>query len=177
MSAYDKLGRPCKDLYFMNLCFEVNRRSPDPSSKCGCVIVDSRGGILSTGYNGPVRNSNDAEIPTERPQKYYFYEHGERNGIFNAAALGIPLEGSTFYVTGFPCYDCLRGIIQVGAHRLIWGPLGTKMQEGDYLKWYKILLEDQSIGIERFKYDDELFEMNSFAKKCCEGKPKFEIDF
>ena len=42
----DDFGRPCDDLYFMNLCFEIARRSLDPDTKHGCISVDKKGGIL-----------------------------------------------------------------------------------------------------------------------------------
>ncbi|MFN7337838.1 MAG: cell division protein DedD, partial [bacterium] len=46
--------RPSWDEYFLSIAEMVSRRSPDPNTKHGCVIVDSGKRILSTGYNGPV---------------------------------------------------------------------------------------------------------------------------
>ena len=39
------------DLYFMKIARAVSIRSPDLHTKHGCVLVDSRNRIISTGYN------------------------------------------------------------------------------------------------------------------------------
>lgn len=44
--------------------------------------------------------------------------HAEANAIFNAARVGISLNGATIYVTKFPCIMCANAIIQVGIKRL-----------------------------------------------------------
>lgn len=44
----------------------------------------------------------------ERPTKYSFFEHAERNAIFTAARHGIRTEGATLYVQALPCVDCAR---------------------------------------------------------------------
>ena len=108
-----------KDQHYMNIAETCSSRSLDPDSKFGCVAVGAGGAILSTGYNGPPRNVDDSKIPLTRPEKYSYMEHSERNCIYNAARIGIPLEGCTFYVTGIPCTDCLRAMYQVGAKKII----------------------------------------------------------
>ena len=163
-NGFDDLGRPCRDLYFMNLCFGVNLRSIDKSSKCGCMFVAEDGAMLTSGYNSPVRGSDDANIPDTRPDKYLFMEHSERNAIYNSAKHGIKLDGGTVYVTGFMCFDCLRGMIQVGTKRIVYGPLQVKMPEIRERDLYKHLLAEQSIIIERFEYDDGLYFLNPMAK-------------
>ncbi len=40
------------DQYFMNIANEVAKRSKDPSTQVGCVIVDSDHRPISFGYNG-----------------------------------------------------------------------------------------------------------------------------
>jgi len=162
--GFDELGRPCKELYIMDLCFHVRKRSIDKSSKCGCVVVDDSGSILSTGYNNPVRGFPDHKAPQERPLKYSVFEHAERNAIYNAARKGIPLEGSTFYVTGLPCAaNCLRGIIQVGAKEIVYGPYSAKMTD-DNIKGeiddYLLKMEGQSLKLTKFQYMDGLLKMN-----------------
>ena len=44
----------------------------------------------------------------ERPMKYLYFEHAERNAIFTAARHGIRTEGATLYVQALPCVDCAR---------------------------------------------------------------------
>jgi len=171
-NAYDQFGRPCKELYAMDLAFTVSKRSIDPSTKHGTVITDQYGGIITTGYNGPIANSIDKDIPLTRPHKYAFLEHSERNAIYFAAKKGESLENSIFYITGLPCIDCLRGILTVGASKIIYGPLTSIMHNDfeNHKKQYEKLLSNHSIIIKPFQFIDELFNENIFAKKSCKNR-------
>lgn len=102
--------------YFMRMADFVSTKSKDKSTKCGAVIVDRESNaILSSGYNNPCRGVNDEDPAIhERPEKYFHFEHSERNAIYNAARLGTALEGSKIYITGPPCMDCARAIVQSG---------------------------------------------------------------
>jgi dCMP deaminase len=76
--------------------------------------------ILSMGYNGMPRGFNEKnETRWERPQKYFYVEHAERNAIYNACRHGTPLENSIAVVTMFPCADCMRALIQSGVKEII----------------------------------------------------------
>jgi dCMP deaminase len=55
----------------------------------------------------------------ERPDKYLWTEHAERNAIYAAARVGIPLKGCVIYVDWIPCADCARAIVQSGITRVI----------------------------------------------------------
>ena len=97
----------------------VSRKSKDRSTKVGCVIVNDRHTDLVRGWNGFPRGINDnIEARHERPQKYLWTEHAERNAIYNAAAEGISIKSCTLYSTLFPCCDCARAIIQSGIKRV-----------------------------------------------------------
>lgn len=115
--------RPDWDSYFMTMTYLVAQRSLDKHTKHGCVVVDDSRSILSVGYNSPPRGCIDSDVPLERPQKYLFMEHSESNAITNAARCGTSLKGSVFYVTGPPCNDCFRKIINVGAIKIVHGPV------------------------------------------------------
>lgn len=108
------------DLRFLELAALVGSWSKDRSAKTGCIIVGPDRLIRSTGFNGFVRGVDD-EIAErhERPIKYSWTEHAERNAIYNAARLGVSLTGCTCYVNWFPCIDCARAIVQVGVVRLV----------------------------------------------------------
>lgn len=176
--GYDNLGRPSKDLYFMNLCFNINIRSLDPSTKCGSVAIDKNGGIITTGYNSPVSGSIEENIPLTRPEKYYYFEHSERNLIYIAAREGKSLNDSTFYVTGLPCVDCMRGLIQVGCTRCVYGPLQANMcLDKEYIARYDILFSGQSMTLERFRYDKGLIQMNSTVEDQLVGRPDISIQY
>jgi len=106
--------------YFLQIAEVVKSKSKDESTQIGAVIVGKDREILSTGYNSFPRGLDD-NLPErqERPVKYFYFEHAERNAIYNAARVGIPLNGSTIYLTsGLPCSDCARGIINAGITRV-----------------------------------------------------------
>jgi dCMP deaminase len=105
--------------------------SKDLSKKVGAVIVDNRDVVRSLGWNGFPRNVTDS-VPErhERPIKYDWTEHAERNAIYNAAANGIELKGCRIYITDFPCSDCARAIIQSGIIKLV-----TKQPDFNHPRW------------------------------------------
>jgi dCMP deaminase len=113
------------DRRFLELSELISTWSKDDSTKVGCVITTADRRIISTGYNGIPRNlSDDKEKFPERwdrnQHKYAFFEHAERNAIYNAAYAGVSLRGATLYTSLAPCMDCVRGIIQSGIRRVVW---------------------------------------------------------
>lgn len=102
--------------YFLGIAEQVKLKSKDKSTQIGAVIVGSDNEVLSTGYNSFPRGLDDSkEERQERPEKYFWFEHAERNAIYNAARVGTSLKGSTIYLTsGIPCMDCARGIVNSG---------------------------------------------------------------
>jgi len=102
--------------YFLNIAEQVKQKSKDQSTQIGAVIVGEDKEVLSTGYNSFPRGLDDS-LPErqERPEKYFWMEHAERNAIYNAARIGVSLKNSTIYLTsGLPCMDCARGIVNSG---------------------------------------------------------------
>ncbi len=105
---------------FMELAFLISTWSKDTSTKTGALVVGPDREIRATGYNGLVRGVDD-NIPErmERPTKYDFFEHAERNAIYNACLTGTSLKGCTLYATHSPCTDCARAIIQAGIKTVV----------------------------------------------------------
>lgn len=100
---------------FMELARLVATWSKDPSTKTGAIVVGPDREIRATGYNGLVRGVDDSKPERmERPTKYDFFEHAERNAIYNACLTGTSLKGCIMYATHPPCTDCARAIIQAG---------------------------------------------------------------
>ncbi len=102
-------------LRFIDLARSIASWSKDRSTQVGAVAVGPNLEICSVGYNGFPRGVNDdVDERHQRPAKYAWTEHAERNCVFNASRIGVSLEGKTLYCTHFPCPDCARGIIQSG---------------------------------------------------------------
>ena len=105
---------------FMDVAKLVSTWSKDPSTKTGAIVVGPDREIRATGYNGLVRGVRD-DVPErlERPTKYDFFEHAERNAIYNACLTGTSLKGCVMYATHPPCTDCARAIIQSGIKMVV----------------------------------------------------------
>ena len=106
--------------YFLNIAEQIKLKSKDEKTQIGAIIVGEDNEVLSTGYNSFPRGLDD-NVPErqERPEKYFWFEHAERNAIYNAARVGTRLKGSTIYLTaGLPCTDCARGIINSGIKKV-----------------------------------------------------------
>jgi len=129
------------DDYFLTMCYLVAQRSPDPSTKCGAVLVSGERKILSTGYNGPIKGSDDSMIPLERPAKYAHLLHAEENCLLAYNGSYQDIVGSTMYVTGRPCHKCLRMILQKGVKRIVTtdGNMAV-MQDDSEAKIYELML-------------------------------------
>ena len=107
--------------YFVSIAEQVKEKSKDIKTKIGAVIVGKDNEILSTGYNSFPRGLNDSVVQRqERPEKYFWFEHAERNAIYNAARIGVSFKQSTVYLTsGLPCMDCARGLVQSGVIKIV----------------------------------------------------------
>lgn len=109
----------------MALCFVIAGRSLDAQTKHGSLAVAPDKTVLALGYNSPPRGMDDSVVPTTRPEKYPYMVHSEAALIANAAKHGISLDGASLYITGFPCNECFRLIINSGFKRVIFGPQGS----------------------------------------------------
>lgn len=105
-----------KHLQYMEIARATSLLSKDRRKKVGALFVDSKGGFLSSGYNGFPRGANDdIEERQEGDLKQKVTVHAETNAIYQAARRGISLEGSRLYITTLPpCIECTKAIIQVG---------------------------------------------------------------
>lgn len=108
------------DDYFLKIAATVALKSKDESSQIGAIIVGPDKEIRSSGYNGFPRGMDDNDpAKQERPIKYKYFEHAERNAIYNAARFGASVLGCTMYCQWPPCSDCARAIVQTGIKRLV----------------------------------------------------------
>jgi dCMP deaminase len=110
---------PDWNTYFMNMLDLVAARSLDKHTKVGCIIVGINNEIKSTGYNSLPRGVLHLDERLERPEKYKWIEHADRNAIYNAARIGVSLENCKMYLSFYPCIECARAIIQVGIKEVI----------------------------------------------------------
>lgn len=92
--------------------------SKDESTKVGAVITTYKGGPVSWGFNGMPMGIND-DVPKrhERPYKYKWMAHAERNAMDLASK--ADLSDCVMFVTFSPCSDCAQSIIQRGIKTIV----------------------------------------------------------
>ena len=120
---------PTQDDLFMTMVYLVAAKSKDAKTHMGAVIVGPDNEVRTVGYNGFPRGINDY-VPgrQERPEKYFWVEHAERNAIYNATLMGVSLKNCRLYINGIPCAACARAIIQAGIKEVILDPKWEKIQ-------------------------------------------------
>ena len=139
----------------MNIAEQVKLKSKDKSTQIGAVIVGVDNEVLSTGYNSFPRGLDDTiDERQERPEKYFWFEHAERNAIYNAARIGVSLKNSTIYLTsGLPCMDCARGIVNSGV-KIVW--CKTECTTKNKEKWVESQMKSQQLlnecGVQVYYY-------------------------
>lgn len=143
---------PCWDEYFLEIARAVSKRSKDPSTQCGCVIVDDHHRIVSTGYNGPPPGWDDAALDWSRPEKYEWIRHSEANAI--SFSQRIDLVGCTVYVTGHPCHKCLLEIVAKGCRKVVYMPMKIHMVDEKELAACDRIIERSGIEIIEYKIPD-----------------------
>lgn len=109
------------DKYFLEMARFTASKSKDTSTKCGCVLVNNENVVIAMGYNGFPRGTeyDDSAKVINKPEKYFWFEHAERNAVYCAARTGAKTDNCKAYVTGPPCHDCARALVQSGIREVI----------------------------------------------------------
>lgn len=145
--------------YFLNIAEQIKLKSKDKSTQIGAVVVGKDKEILTTGYNSFPRGLRD-DLPErqERPQKYFWIEHAERNAVYNAARIGVSLKESSIYLTsGLPCADCARAIINAGIKTVYCKRVCTTKNKEKWIESQNMSLEMLGeCGVDVIYYDSNL---------------------
>lgn len=175
------------DELFIRQAMLIAEKSKDPSTKVGCVIVGQDNAILSMGFNGFPRGVHEEDVSHDRagpdgdpahpfayliekrvlndrwdrPQKYSWVEHAERNAIYNAARHGIKIAGAKAYLNWepHPCADCCRGLIQAGIVEIIGPDIvfpGTGSGTSYHITYSQQMCEEANVFIRRVPWDKQV---------------------
>lgn len=131
---------------FMGLAEHIATWSKDPSTKVGCVLVDTYdNAILATGYNGFPRCIADTpERLDNREVKYKLTVHAEANAIAAAARSGRNVYNAHIYVTFPPCSQCAALLIQAGVTMVTYKPSPLTNSRWDEDRKYATELLDEA---------------------------------
>lgn len=102
----------------MRLAYTIALNSPDPSTQNGAVVLDGEGALIGGGCNEFTAGMPITPDLLERPKKYAYIEHAERNALFTALRFhtGRP---HTLVCPWAACADCARAIVQSGVKVLV----------------------------------------------------------
>ena len=126
----------------------ASRMSKD-GTKVGAALVRD-GVVILTSFNGPARGVLDLPERRERPQKYLWVQHSERNLISFAARMGIRTEGCEVYVSHACCDQCMGGLIQAGVSRIVYGP-GTTSMPPEMFEAAKTMARESGVKYEAYQ--------------------------
>ena len=107
--------RPSWDAYFMSTALLISSRSACERLHVGCVVVSSgaqKNRIIAAGYNGFLPGARHQSRLRDGHEQGTV--HAEQNAVADAARRGVSLEGSTVYVTHFPCINCAKILAAAG---------------------------------------------------------------
>lgn len=110
-----------RDLHWLRYAYRyAAENSTDPSTQNAAVLVSP---VTQTAVMEDANRFPDRVVETperwERPRKYSYVEHAERNVIYRAAKFGIQTQGLTMYVPWYACAECARAIIQAGITEVV----------------------------------------------------------
>jgi dCMP deaminase len=105
------------DNYFMSIAVLASCRSSCERLHVGSVIVKNNR-LIAMGYNGFISGSpHVSHIENGHEQSTI---HSEVNAITDCARRGVSLDGSTIYITHYPCINCFKTIIASGIRKILY---------------------------------------------------------
>lgn len=148
--------RPAFDFIYMELAVNLARRSHCLRRNVGAVLTrDTR--IISIGYNGPPAGTHNCDedypgegCPKDSKGSCSLAIHAEENCILYASKMGVPVYGTTLYVTLSPCIACARTIFTMKVKRVIYlnsyaAYKGYLVDDGvEFLRTYGVTVEEYS---------------------------------
>lgn len=113
------------DEYYMRVARASAQRSTCGRRKVGCVLVDKRGHIVGTGYNGTARKEPhcwDEPCPglgaeSGEALDECYAVHAEQNALLQCPDVDDIAE---VFVTCSPCMHCMKMIKNTSAKRLVY---------------------------------------------------------
>ena len=141
----------------MGVALLASKRSKDPSTQVGAIIVSTDNRIVATGWNGMPKSQskfdNDVLLPWGKDSscnlenKYMYVVHAEPNAIFHASE---SVRGCTMYITWFPCSECAKAIIQAGISKIVYLNEHTTDRYRESMEAAKIMFKLAEVVCEKY---------------------------
>jgi dCMP deaminase len=117
--------RPNLDTYFMSMAILVASRATCPRRKVGSVLINTRGHVLATGYNGVAAGQTHcidlpcpgAGLPSGQGLDKCQALHGEQNALLQCRDV---YQIDTAYVTASPCITCTKLFLNTSCRRIVF---------------------------------------------------------
>lgn len=114
-----------KDRVWLQVCFDISQLATCARRKVGCAMLDRKGRVLATGYNGVAPDEvhcidspcAGANCPSGTGLELCEAIHAEQNAI---AQLKFPDEVHTVYSTTAPCMHCVKMLATTAAKRIVF---------------------------------------------------------
>lgn len=141
------------DLDYLRYAYAVaSECSTDPNTQNGAILISPKDGMpVAQAANHFPYGVEEKEERWEKPLKYRFVEHAERNVIYKAARYGVSTFGLIMYCPWFSCADCARAIVQSGIAEVIGHNLEIHKTQTHWLEEIKIAEEILTEGGVKFK--------------------------
>jgi dCMP deaminase len=97
----------------------IAKRSICARQGVGAVAIRD-GRIIATGYNGPTLIRGLEKCNCDVSKACTESIHAEANLVAFSARHGVPLEGSTIFITLSPCMKCAELMLQAGIAGIIY---------------------------------------------------------
>lgn len=131
--------------WLLGIAAAAARRSRDPSTQVGAVVVRADKSVAAVGYNGFPRGMEDRpEWYEDRSEKYERVIHAEMNALMS---MKEHAAGCTMAVTHPPCKDCAKHIAAAGIVKVVWQHcpgIAARFDIGRSIQ----LLRESGVGIE-----------------------------
>jgi dCMP deaminase len=105
---------------FMRIAEAISRLSSCHSRKVGCILVDTKGYILSTGYNGPPHNMGECSCCNRVSGENLDLcpaVHAEMNALMQCYDIQ---EIDYCFVTTKPCRHCIKMLLNTSCKKIFY---------------------------------------------------------
>lgn len=117
------------DRVYMDMAYEQAEKSVCLRAKVGAVIVKD-GAVVAQGYNNVVGGvkpcteigclRDKLNIPSGTRREVCRNICAEQLAISEAARNGVELDGSTAYITTYPCHICAKLLVSSGVNEIVY---------------------------------------------------------